>query len=251
MKLYSFYTQSHRILKEEWFLNSLKDDYELIIEEYDQIVDRGDFMAEGWLKLMSKKIDLIMRAIKENDGEIFIVSDVDIQFFRPTKEAILKLIGNNDLLIQRDSPDGILCLGFFALRANSRTLALWQDISKLLGQDAHKHEQDILNDLMFTGANKICSLAHHITRITGKCFGINNQLLVITGPLIDNPYRVKWGYLPKEFFGGGTLTGKLWSPGMSLPIPKNIILHHANWTIGVENKIAQLKYVRGVVEKQC
>jgi hypothetical protein len=61
---------------------------------------------------------------------------------------------------------------------------------------------------------------------------------------------MKWKYLPVEFFGGGTLTGTLWEPGLPLTVPENIFVHHANWTVGVSNKIAQLSYVRKIVEER-
>ena len=66
----------------------------------------------------------------------------------------------------------------------------------------------------------------------------------------SNPFHIKWGYLPIEFFGGGTLTCKIWEPGKSLPVPQNIIMHHANFTKGVDNKIAQLHYIKDIVKQR-
>jgi hypothetical protein len=53
--------------------------------------------------------------------------------------------------------------------------------------------------------------------------------------------------LPDTFLSGGTLTGKRWNPGDYLQLLDGIYMHHANWTIGVENKITQLKYVKALV----
>jgi hypothetical protein len=55
--------------------------------------------------------------------------------------------------------------------------------------------------------------------------------------------------LPPTFFGGGTFSGKTWKQGDKIPVPPNPIMHHANFTVGVENKVAQLKYVRDIVTK--
>ena len=41
-----------------------------------------------------------------------------------------------------------------------------------------------------------------------------------------------------------------WEPGCELNIPQDIVMHHANWTIGIENKIAQLQYVRDIVNSR-
>jgi hypothetical protein len=60
-----------------------------------------------------------------------------------------------------------------------------------------------------------------------------------------NPYGIIWGYLPITFFSPGAISNKKWQSGQRIDIPKNIVLHHANWTEGIENKIAQLQYVNG------
>ena len=67
-----------------------------------------------------------------------------------------------------------------------------------------------------------------------------------------NPYGVTWDYLPSIFFGAGTLdaySGYLWKPGMEVDFPRDIVMHHANWTKGIKHKIAQLTYVRDKVRK--
>jgi hypothetical protein len=37
---------------------------------------------------------------------------------------------------------------------------------------------------------------------------------------------------------------------MTLPAPDPPLLHHANYTIGLANKLAQLRYVRDVVDQR-
>ena len=53
--------------------------------------------------------------------------------------------------------------------------------------------------------------------------------------------------LPDNFFGGGTFTGNLWSPGNQIPVPPTPIMHHANWTIVVVSKMEQLRRVKDAV----
>lgn len=226
MKLYSLSTPSHEILKKEWFLATLRDPYEVIFESYGQECLSGEYKSEGWKNMMSKKVDLVLHAIRENWGTVFIYSDVDVQFFARLSEPLLKLVQSDiDMLIQRDSPQGTLCAGFFVCRGNSKTLALWEDIKKSLElrNDENLDDQDFLNK--------------QLIRKTFMGFR----------PWIGNSCKIKWRFLPNEFFNGGTLTGKQWSPGMSLLLPKKIVLHHANWTVGVENKIKQLQYVKDAV----
>src|SRR5277367_302503 len=119
MRLYALYTPSHEILKDDFFLPSIEatqDDFEIILEFCEQTCRTAEFMSEGWTATTMRKVDLILRAIKENWGEVFIFSDVDIQFFSPIKEVILTLMKDKDIIMQKNNPDGVLCTGFFACR---------------------------------------------------------------------------------------------------------------------------------------
>jgi len=62
--------------------------------------------------------------------------------------------------------------------------------------------------------------------------------------------NVKYEYLPTSFFGGGTFSGSFWSADRQLRIPRNAVMHHANWTKDIEGKIAQLEHVRDVMTKR-
>lgn len=219
MKLYALYTPSHEILKDEFFLPSIQDDFDIIFEFCEQTCPSAKFMSEGWTKTTMRKVELIIRAIKENWGSIFIFSDVDIQFFAPIQNVILEYMHDKDMVIQKNSPNGVLCSGFFACRGNEKTLKLWKDVKKTMKKSASNSDQNSLN----------------------QCIKRSSQ---------RNPYNVVWDYLPDTFFGGGTLTGCEWSPGTLLPIPQGIMMHHANWTKGIKNKIEQLRYVRDEVSKR-
>lgn len=208
IKLYAFYTPSHKEMCEQWFLPSIQDDFELILECFDQECKSANFMEDGWMATMVHKVNIVIRGVRENMGGYFIHSDVDIQFFGSIQNAIEESLKGKDLVIQRDNPAGGACAGFFACRANQKTLALWNAVKAGLGKN-RKNDQDVLNDLLREGK-----------------FGI------------------KWGYLPESFFGGGTFSGKRWQAGEDLKIPKNPLMHHANYTVGIPNKLAQLEYVR-------
>ena len=218
IKLYAIYTPSHEILKNKYFLPSIQDDFEIILEYHKQTCPSVTFLNEGWTATTIRKVELIIRAIHDNWGHFFIFSDVDIQFFQPIEQIILSLLKNNDILMQKNNPEGVLCTGFFICRANEKTLALWQDVKKMMLQNKSDSDQITFN----------------------RCIKRHSK---------KNPYNITWDYLPDTFFGGGTLTGHLWHPGRKLPIPKNIVLHHANWTRGIKNKIAQLEYVKKYVQK--
>src|SRR5438477_990077 len=186
MKLYALYTPSHEILKDKYFLPSIQDDFEIIMEFCEQTSESAIFMSEGWTATTIRKVDLIIHAIEENLQleEIFIFSDVDIQFFAPIQDIILKLIEGKDIIMQRNNPDGVLCTGFFACRANEKTLRLWKDVKKRMQKNKSNSDQISFNQCIKKKSKK-------------------------------NPYGLLWDYLPDTFFGAGTLAaypGYLWKP---------------------------------------
>jgi len=219
IRMHVMITPSHEHFFKKWFSPSLKDDYELVVTRHKQ-ESSGIFMKPGWTKAVLRKVDMIVDAIKRNWGKIFIYSDVDIQFFRPTWPIIASLIGNNDMLIQRvcmDSKRGS-CTGFFACKGNERALKTWEAIrAHMIRVHAGKKEADDQR-----GFNAVMK---------------------------KNPFQLKVADLPPSFFSGGMYNCQLWQPGKKLRIPKDIVLHHANWTLSVGNKLKQFAYVRAQVKK--
>lgn len=219
MRLYSFYTDSHAVFKDDWFLPSLKatnSDLEETVKYYGQECPSAEYLKSGWNQTMLRKVEMILEAIEENWNEIFIYADIDIQFFKPMKEIIEKEMEGYDMVVQKDRPDGLICAGFFACRANEKTKKLWQGIAAHMKSYPADDDQNTLNMLIY-----------------------------------QPKFNINWKHFSADFLSGGTLTGKRWAPGEHIPVPHNIVLHHANWTIGINNKIAQLKYVRGIVNSYC
>ena len=177
-------------------------------------------MSRDWTKTTRKKVAYIVQAIEENMGEIFIFSDVDVQFFDSIENDIVQLMDGNDFLIQKDSPKGTMCSGFFVCRANEKTLALWKDALQKMKKNYRVSDQKALNSCL--------------SPLKGK----------------DNIYDIVWDYLPKRYFGGGTFTGRYWVLGKRIPVPHDAKMHHANWTKGISNKIKQLTYVKNIVQKR-
>ena len=154
MRLYALYTPSHAVLKDTFFLPSIQDDFEIIFEFAPQTSQTAVFMSEGWTATTMRKVDLIIRAIEENMGDVFIFSDVDIQFFAPIQECIEKLIEGKDIIMQRNNPEGVLCTGFFACRANEKTLLLWKDVKKHMHDNKLHSDQISFNKCIKKGSKK-------------------------------------------------------------------------------------------------
>jgi len=256
MRLYTFCTPSHEILLNQWLIRSLKDDYELHIERYAQKSLPADYMSDGWIDTMLDKVEVIIRAIRENEGKIFIHSDADVQFFGRTQGVILKAIDRLDMVIQRDTIMGSVCAGFFAARGNEKNLLLWQNIREGLLKQKEKNDQDLLNDALLYRdrytSKKARGMAHACKHLLHAC---NDALLRKCPVSINmnwhaNAFKIKWAYLPMSFFSPGVVVRRFWQSGESFYVPEDIVIHHANWTVGIENKMAQLKYVKDIVDER-
>jgi len=252
MKLYSLFTNQHKIFKDEWFAPSIKDNFDVIIKEY-QIDDEGEIGNLAFKNAMFLKVSTIINAICDNFNDVIIYSDIDVQFFKPIKNYIENLIINFDLLIQRDSPFGVFCAGFMVIRCNQKTLSLFEAIKKRMKERDTHDDQQIMNEILHYDLiesnyfNRISiALARRWGNVISK-LGISENKNYELFTSLKNDFDVKTNHLPPIFFSGGTLTGKVWNPGDFLEIPSGILLHHANWTVGLKNKIKQLEHVRDIV----
>ena len=209
--LYIIYTPSHELLLNEWFLPSIKDNYDIRVTKIEQECLSARFLEDGWKKTTLEKVDMLIQAIRENWGQWFVYADVDIRFYEETEPTLKELIEGRDLAIQKNSPMGDVCTGFFACRANERTLKAWERTRKRMVQHEEESDQAAFNYVLM------------------------NE---------EEPSEIKWVYLPRTFMTGALSPGiEAGEPECTLLIPEGLVLHHANWTIGIENKIKQLEYV--------
>ncbi len=132
MKLVGVYSSSHETFKDEWFLRTLKDDYEVCLYP-SEARGHGNYMEADWQQAVRFKSAKIIETIQKNWGEVFVYSDMDVLFVGPTKTTIQSCLNGKDIVCQLDDPGGNLCTGFFAVRANDVTLKLWQQVHAKAG----------------------------------------------------------------------------------------------------------------------
>jgi hypothetical protein len=254
MRLYALYTPSHEVLAEEWFLPSLRDDYDLRVESQAQRGPKADhrYGTAAFNRTTLAKVELILQAIEDNWNDPFVFSDVDVQFFQPTREALDASIRGRDISFQQNQINGEINTGFFACRGNERTRSLWAGVKATMRDHPEWNDQDALNHLMFRRYPALLQ-KHLLQPITQHRLaplalrGLPTHRVAHVLPFFHNEFGVRWRYLPIEFFTTGMKRGTDWQPGQDLRIPKGIVMHHANFCVGAEAKIQQLKEVRRLV----
>jgi len=219
LKLYASYTKSYEGIATDFFVPSLGNQFDTHITLLED-TPGGEYKSHNFAGVLEKKQNMILNAIQENWGDVFIVSDVDIQIFKPITEDLLNAIEGYDIVCLNDhithGPD-VLCAGFFICRANDLTLRLLELVKKQTPRE--NREQICFNYII-----------QHSHRLLGK--------------------QIRYDYLPESYINGCTHPNRLWQSGMDFPVPRDIALHHANWTIGIDDKIAQLDNVRNAVAQR-
>ena len=207
--LLTFYTDSHTALLNDFLLKSSVGEYNVIPIKGEQVCKTGAFNTPGWAKTSYDKLVAIRDYVAGNlNNEYFIYSDTDVIFLSGSKDILKKELRGYDALFQKD--DSMFCAGFFAMKKNSACLEfLDKSISELRNRLPDFTDQDIINEI------------------------------------IKKERNLKYGFLSKKFANFSTISksNKLWN-GQTFKIPKDITAFHANWTIGIDNKIKLLEYVR-------
>lgn len=214
MKLLTFFTNSHLEIYENYFLPSfesyLKNDFELLESHYEQICENGSFGSSRFGETMIGKLEHIIKNIDINDTQPLVYSDCDVQFFGEIKNDLLTEIENYDLKLQND----ILCMcaGFFICKQNQNVLNFFTDVLNTLKNSSLPNDDDqrIINEFL------------------------NKKV-----------YPLKYDTLPcdKYFTVAYANNSRQWN-GEDFNIPSTILVHHANWTVGINNKLKLLEYVK-------
>lgn len=216
MRLYTFYTDTHRALLNESMgsLKRISEDTGVVIEKFPQYSESGAFHSPGWKRTMLDKLRYIQLALKVD--ETFIHADCDIIYYRPFRRYIERLLSksNLDLIFQSDS-DGCACMGFFACKPSKRVIRLFSFASNMLEKNYFTNDQHAVNALL-------------------------------RDPEFSN---VSYGLLGHDAYSIWRQTGgRVWEPNMGVgPMPPSVYMCHLNYTVGVENKLQLLKQFNDVV----
>ena len=152
MKLYTMFTESHKVMYENYFLKSLPDEFDLMPVEMPQECPSGEFYKDGWDKTCYRKVELYYKACQDNFGDIIAFSDVDVQFFGNIKSILLEELGDFDIACQNDTAN-YYCSGFFIFRCNENTLKMF----KSMVDNYVKEDQTTLNNHIHMVKSKFLS----------------------------------------------------------------------------------------------
>jgi hypothetical protein len=228
MKLYGCYTPSHLPLVEQHFLPSAKAEFGnavidhrctpridqsvtdgLRIRELNQDCTTGEFDTAGFQATCVRKVEFIIEAL-HLETEPFIFSDVDVRFYGPVVDDLLKCLGSADMAFQWDGPSGRECTGFMVLRPSGKLRRFWENVRDRMADHDMMDQDAAHSELEFDRVAGTADISKVILPERYWTFGRNNMH---------------------------------WMPGEGVNPPADLLVHHANWTTGVDNKLSLLEAV--------
>jgi hypothetical protein len=217
MKIITFYSDSHLEIYNNYFLESYYkylSGHKLISKKIEQISPTGEYESLGFDKAMLEKINLVIDNIDLTDSEPLVYADCDIQFFGDLDFEM----GNDDIIFQNDFFPNNHCAGFFIAKQNQKVLDFFKTVKDrfIKSMDGKIHDQIIINYLFLEGYDKI-----------------------------------KKSMLPSDKYWTVAFStkGEPWN-GQEIKIPDGLIVHHANFTVGIKNKLSLLEEVKILKNKK-
>jgi hypothetical protein len=218
--IHALATPSHAEMLERWFLPTMPAGLQPVIHHRD--AEPVEYARGDWHRVVGQKLDIILDTIASREHDVvFIMSDVDVCFYGAIAEDLRQRMRERDVLFQNNRPSlpetaDSVCSGFMVIRVSTRT-------------------RDF-----FERARRVLTCANSAT------MGDQRACIAV---LRASPDLVRWAFLPVTYWSPGDPRGR-WEPGVSLTPPPGLLLHHANHTIGVDNKLAQLRAVSAVMEQR-
>ena len=218
LQVHALVTPSHAALLNHWFLRTMPADCVSVVHSRD--AEPAQFARGHWHRVVGQKLEIVLDAIAALDPDaLFVMSDVDVCFYGAIADDLRRRMRGLDVLFQNNRPSlpeaaDNVCSGFMVIRATARS------------SDFFERARNVLR--------------------TADDAAVGDQRACIE-VLRAFPDLIRWGFLPVTYWSPGDPRGR-WEPGMSLAPPEGLLLHHANHTIGVANKLAQLQAVASLME---
>lgn len=198
---------SHEFLYQEHFLKTLPQGVSVIEHRLDTN-GNGAYLSKDWQTGLVTKLEVVLAYAKGHSGEVFVLSDIDIQFFPTFKiENFLKDFkqAGVDVLFQREvlrTDSQEVNAGFYIAQSTPYVIKLLQDAIAICSKSSCQNDQVAINELL---------------RVAD--------------------FGVKWGFLPKTYY----------ARSHGFPPQKGIVIHHANRTLTTYSKAIQLRRVRKLI----
>lgn len=137
-KIIGVYTKSHELLYRNYFLPSVPSGFAVKMKAVNEDTN-GDTKTSVYTTVLRRKVDYLIKYMERHRDEVFLCSDVDVMFFKPFAHLVGGLLGDNDLVFQRENRMGGetellggLNPGFMILKATQASINLFKEVDYML-----------------------------------------------------------------------------------------------------------------------
>jgi hypothetical protein len=215
MKIHAFYTPSHAPLIAEHFLPTAVRIFgeNNVSCRPSTNTPQGSYGSPEFNECCLEKVHRNIK-ICESASDPIVLSDVDVRFYGDVPSDLKEYSEkhDHDAYFQWDGPSGH-CTGFVFVRRPKPYAQLLRRVSEVMLSNPRLEDQQALKHLIVRGE-----------------------------------HRLSFGILPTcKYWTDGT-KGRAWEPGDPLRPPNELLMHHGNWTSGVDNKMRLLSAVARIRE---
>jgi len=214
MKLFFFYDRNFSPLRDQMVASLEECGGAAALSLQEDLLDdlKGNNRAGGGLPTYLYKSAKIRQALSEvEEDEVFLFSDVDIQFFQPVHSVVEECMATGvDMILQKEFEDIGVNIGFMAIRNSSACRAFWEHVHSEISR-TQALDQRVVNNSLYSG---------HAT----------------------SEFGLRWDRWPSSIWAS--------SMAFSGPLPEPLLVHHANFLVekaasaDPQPKVAQLRQLR-------
>lgn len=223
LRLVTYYTPSHADMCRRYVLSRAQGFGERQATQYDQTCPTGAFKSPGWNDCMLDKLDCLMQLPQNAEPTVYVDADVALMpgFYEWCEETLASM--PNDAVAFAD--DIIQwCAGVMLFRSTPTVHRFWQLLSDL-SPIWQLPDQEVLHQLRM-----------HSEQTGGR--------LPIVPQVLDRSVVCNWATISRNKF----TTPEPWN-GQPFEVPSTCLAWHANFTVGIANKLEMLERV--VTQATC
>lgn len=210
MKLLTCYTPSHKIFLSQFFETLDQSGLDVIIRQHSQECETGEFASEGWNTTTKRKFQFLLEYMYKMEPDEEFIFSDIDVQFFQNPKIFCRKALRDRDIVFQNDYYGHACTGFFYAKNNAAVTNLISNAVAVIKE--HRDDQAAVNHLL-------------------------------------KSHKIEYGLLPPQFFTFGMFYNH-WHGEQEFPLPDNIVMHHANWVKGVENKIELLKVVRDLYNRK-
>jgi len=178
----------------------------------------GDFMSPEFYDVQTFKIETLLKFL--NEYETVVYFDSDIVIFGDVIKSMASHLDHYDLAFQKDRD--CVCAGMFICKRNDAVMNFFNTVLNRLICDKNQYvfsaaDQTIINEMLKADSSEIK-----------------------VGMLNENQFTT---------FGNINVDKQLWEEGDVFTLNEEVLAFHANFTIGINNKIKLMEYVKSLKEE--